>query len=358
MIWHRERPPSAPVPVLQRYRQAFEAGEVVLAGFTRAELGAVTLDPHAIGPEERGRPLYAGPAEPGAGPAATGTAATVGAPEPTPEHWAAENQAAEGAAAALGGTTDPRTAARLVRRGFVRDWPPAPPTGPVTEEMAGWLAAGPVGPASPASVTGPARPVTLVGDLAIIARFRGQPIWIAEASVAVEPARPDPAVTRWRLTGRMYAPQRPAMALAEAPPDARGEPAPYLLLRDDRAMTTLLGWCGVDVPGFLARARADEPGRFAPPPGAYTPPPPMPSVPPSPPVPTAGLGVTFGQLCQLCFLHPAGDDVVLRTLIVGSAGTRHWALTGRSWELAVPVRVEEISQRLAGLIEAPGASPG
>ncbi|MHB1596463.1 MAG: hypothetical protein ACYCO9_01030 [Streptosporangiaceae bacterium] len=331
MIWHRDRPPAAPVPVLQRYRQAFEVGEVALAGFTRAELGAVTLDPHAIGPEERGRPLYAGPAEPGTGPAATDPAT------------------------ALAGATDPQTAARLVRRGFVRDWPPAPPTGPVTEEMAGWLAAG---PASPAGQAAPAHPVTLVGDLAIIARFRGQPTWIAEASAAAEPARPDPAVTRWRLTGRMYAPQRPAMALAEAPPDARGEPAPYVLLRDDRAMTTLLGWCGVDVPGFLASARTDDPGRFAPPPGAYTPPPPMPPVPPSPAVPTAGLGVTFGQLCQVCFLHPVGDDVVVRSLIVGSAGTRHWALTGRSWELAVPVRVEEISQRLAGLIEPPSGAAG
>ena len=350
MIWHRDRSPAAPVPVLERYRQAFQVGEVVLAGFSRAELGAVTLDPHAIGPEERGRPLYAGQAEPGAGAAATGTATAADAPDLAAAHEAAAHEAAahpvaRDPAAALQGTTDPQTAARLIRRGFVRDWPPAPPTGPVTEEMAGWLAAS------------PARPVTLVGDLAIIARFRDQPIWIAEASVAVEPARPDPAVTRWRLTGRMYAPQRPAMALAEAPPDTRGEPAPYVLLRDDRAMTTLLGWCGVDLPGFLARARADEPGRFAPPPGAYTPPPPMPPVPPSPPVPTAGLGVTFGQLCQVCFLHPTGDDVMVRSLIVGSAGTRHWALTGGSWELAVPVRVEEISQRLARLIEpASGAA--
>jgi hypothetical protein len=147
--------------------------------------------------------------------------------------------------------------------------------------------------------------VALTGDLAVITRIRAQPIWVAEATVSPDPTQPDSAATEWRLLARMYAPYRPPVGLIEMPVGTDRRTPPFVLVRDDRAVQVLVGWCGADLAAFKQRAQggAAEPSPFAGPPV---------------PVPTAEQAGAFATLVQLRVALAEGERVVLRNLVVAT----------------------------------------
>src|SRR5882724_703947 len=55
MSWRGKRP--GPVPMVERFAQAYQVGEVRLDSFTQEELASVTLDPGAVSPAVRGPAL-------------------------------------------------------------------------------------------------------------------------------------------------------------------------------------------------------------------------------------------------------------------------------------------------------------
>jgi hypothetical protein len=319
-----------------RWQQVYRAGEVVLDPFTPAELDAVTLDAEALPAAERGpflqavTPLMTGQGTP-ADPAAEGWGPAVARTGPEMEGSAAAARA--------------EAVASLERRGFVRPGPPEPPPAspspaarPATGELAGWAAV-------PGGDAGARRQVTLLGDLAVITRIRAQPVWVAEAAVSPEPGRPDSAATEWRLIGRMYAPYRPPAGLVELPAGAGGSVPPYVLVRDDRAVQVLAGWCGADLAAY-AKQRA---GGAAPPGGAA----------PAAIMPTAELAGEFATLVLLRVALAEGQRVLVRTLVVATTGEgRHWLLDGEWWERSLPASVDDLGQRIAAMLKLPGGAGG
>jgi hypothetical protein len=177
--------------------------------------------------------------------------------------------------------------------------------------------------------------VTLVGDLAIITRIRSQPVWVAEATVSPEPGQPDSPAIEWRLLARMYAPFRPPVGLIEMPAGADGGAAPFVLVRDDRAVHALVSWCGADV-----AAAGKRPARAGP------------AQPPEP-VPTAEQAGAFASLVQLRVAVADQDQVLVRNLVVASGGAGHWLLEGEWWQRAVPVSADGLGRRVAGLLKLP-----
>ena len=327
MIWRGKRTGRGPVGMLERWQQVYRAGEVALDPFTPAELDAVTLDAEALPPAERGPFLQA------VTPLLTGQA-TAG--DAAAEGWgpavARTGPEMEGSAAAARA----EAVASLERRGFVRPGPPGPAAGPAPGELAGWA----VGSGGD---TAARRQVTLVGDLAIITRIKAQPIWVAEASVSPEPGRPDSAATAWRLLGRMYAPYRPPAGLVEMPARAGGGVPPFVLVRDDRAVQVLVGWCGADLAAYAkqrARGAAEPSGGAAP-----------------APMPTAELAGTFTTLVMLRVALAEGQRVLLRTLVVATSDEGHWLLEGEWWERAVPASVDDLGRRVAAMLRLPGSGP-
>lgn len=280
----------------ERWKQVYRTGAVGLYPFTRAELAAVTLDPEALPEADRGPFL----------------------------------QVTEAAAGATAGTV-----ARLERLGFLRAGQAAPATGAVPTELAGWAAA-PGGP-------GTRRPVALLGDLAIVTRIRAQPVWVAEVTVSPEPARAGPATDGWPVVARVYAPYRPPVRLAEQPAGAEGRLPPYVLLRDDRAVQALAGWCGTDVPTGTGGHAGDSAG-----------------VGPGPPVPmpTAEVSGAFAALTQLRVAVAHERSVLLRTLVVATGYGSHWVLEGERRQQAVPVSAEGLRQRIAALLKLPAGPRG
>jgi len=311
----------------QRWNQVRRAGEIGLYPFTRAELDAVTLDADALPEAERGpflqvvTPLLAAP----------GGTDVAGAAVPWP---AAPGRAGPGdrvaAVASAGAVT------RLERLGFLRPGPPAagaaaaPRASAGPAELAGWAADATGGQ------PGGRRAVTLLGDLAIVTRIRAQPVWVAEVSVSPEPGRPSPAADGWPVVARMYAPHHPQVALVEQPGGAHSGLPPYVLVRHDRAVRALVGWCGADV-----AAVPDGPD------GEYA------EAGPVIPMPTAEISGVFAAVARLRVAMAQGERVVPRTLVVATGAHRHWLLEGDRWQRAVPASAAVLERRVAALLALP-----
>jgi hypothetical protein len=323
--------------MLDRWQQVYRAGEVTLHPFTPAELNAVTLDAEALPAGERGPFLQA------VTPLLTGQGATL---DGVAEGWGPAMGRGGGvrASRARTGPEMERSAAAaraeavasLERHGFLRPGPPGPATGPAPDELAGWA----VGPDGDLAAR---RQVALIGDLAVITRIRAQPVWVAEATVSPDPTEPDSAATEWRLLARMYAPYRPPAGLIEMPAGTDRRIPPFVLVRDDRAVQVLVGWCGADLAASAkqrARGGAAGPSPFAGPPV---------------PVPTAEQAGAFATLVQLRVALAEGERVVLRNLVVATGKTGHWLLEGEWRQRAVPASVDELGQRVAAMLRAPGS---
>jgi hypothetical protein len=293
---------------------------VGLYPFTGAELGAVTLDAEAVPEAERGpflqvvTPLLTAP-----GPAARGSA-TSG---PALPDWAVSPDDATAAAGAAALT-------RLERLGFLRPGRPAAAAKAESAELAGWAA-------GTGGEPGARQPVTLLGDLAIIIRIRAQPVWVAEVTVAPAPARPEPPADGWPVLARMYAPYRPRVRLVEQSRGAGGKLPPYVLVRHDRAVPVLAGWCGADMT-TAKDARAADGGSEA---GPLI------------PMPTAEVSGAFAAVTRLRVAVAQGPSVQLRTLLVATGRGRHWLLDGERWQRAVPVSADGLSRQVATLLRLP-----
>src|SRR5580704_7918297 len=315
MSWRRRKAGRGPAGMFGRWEQVHRTGEVALYPFTAAELNSVTLNADALPEAERGpflqavTPLLAAPG-------------TADAPGP----------ALARLTAGQAGTLPERATAgaevtRLEGLGFLRPGPPAP-SGRAPGELPGWAA-------GPAGELDSRRPVTLLGDLAIVTRIRAQPVWVAEVTVSPKPARPDPAADGWPVVARIYAPYRPPVGLVEQPPGAEGLP-PYVLVRDDRAVRALAGWCGADVAAALD-------GREG---GALEAGPPV-------PMPTAEVSGAFAALTQLRVAVAHGPGVLLRSLVVATGTGRHWLLEGDRWQRAVPVSADGLRGHVAASLKLP-----
>jgi hypothetical protein len=308
-----------------RWKQVRRAGVVGLHPFTAAELGAVTLDAEAVPEAERGpflqvvTPLLTAP----------GTAGTIGAAvgpsahRPALPEWAVPPDDATVAAGAAAMT-------RLERLGFLRPGRPVAAARAAPAGLAGWASGSGGEP-------GARRPVTLLGDLAIITRIRAQPVWVAEVTVSPAPARPRPSADGWPVLARMYAPYRPRVGLVEQSPGTAGELPPYVLVRNDRAVPVLAGWCGVDM-AEAGHGRAGDGGTEA---GPLI------------PMPTAEVSGAFAAVTQLRVAVAQGPRVLLRTLLVASGQGRHWLLEGERWQRAVPVSADGLSGQVATLLRLP-----
>ena len=317
MIRRGKRQAQPPVTMLERFAQAYRAGEVRLDSFSPAELDSVALDPDAVLPEARGPALQAAGrllSELQSG--QNGLTGASAAPGRTPPGLSAGDPAAAALAQA---------AAALESRGYLRPGTPDPPQDNVPPEFAGW-SADPDGPGL--------RRVALSGDLGVITRMRAQPYWVIEASGSAEPANPDPVAAPWRLTGRMYAAYRPQAALTEVPGGRDGAPG-FAVLWQQRAVLALVTWCGIE----LDELRDTEHCAFAE---------------PLPDVRTADVAGSFATVSRLRIAHPLGSQVLVRTLVSASAGGRHWLLQGERAELASLVSVNQLGERIDALIQPPG----
>jgi hypothetical protein len=303
-----------------RWKQVRRAGVVGLHPFTGAELGAVTLDAEAVPKAERGpflqvvTPLTAG--VPGAAPSGPVT------PGPALPEWAVPPDDATVAASAAAVT-------RLEGLGFLRLGRPASAASTAPAELAGW--------ATGSGEPGARQPVTLLGDLAIITRIRAQPVWVAEVTVSPAPARPGPPAAGWPVLARMYAPYRPRVGLVEQSRGTGGKLPPYVLVRNDRTVPVLAGWCGADM-ATAGDGPAGDSGSEA---GPLI------------PMPTAEVSGAFAAVTQLRVAVAQGPRVQLRTLLVASGQGRHWLLEGERWQRAVPVSADGLSGRVAMLLRLP-----
>ena len=316
MIWQRSRAGRGPVGMRARWKQVRRAGVVGLHPFTEAELGAVTLDAEAVPEAERGpflqvvAPLLAAPGAAGApGPAAPGR---------TMPAWAVPAGHATAAASAAAVT-------RLERLGFLRPGSPAARAAPA--ELAGWAARSGGEP-------GARQPVSLLGDLAIITRIRAQPVWVAEVTVAPAPSRPGPAADGWPVLARMYAPHWPPVGLVEQSTGTEGRLPPHVLVRKDRTVQVLAGWCGADM-AAAGDGQAGDAGSEA---GPLI------------PMPTAEVSGAFAAVTQLRVAVAQGRSVLLRTLLVATGQGRHWLLEGDRRQRAVPVPADGLAGEVAALL--------
>lgn len=319
MILGRRSAAPEPVPVPERWRQVFESGEVVLHPFSPAELDAVALQPETDWPEGGLPYLLRLPLLPG----------------PPPE---------------------PDVVARLEASGFVRTGPPAPPEGQIPVEFAGLTAA---------DDGAPAREVALAGDLGLITYMRCRPLFVAEVYRAAHPASPDAAAAGWQLVARAFVPYQMPGCLIERPPAATGGQLPLIILREDRAAAAMLGWLGGDVHAYLKLRQARAAGR----PGESAEGGQAPAMPgEQPPVATATVSDRFSQLARLSLVVPGGPQVVLRGLAVGTgsavgtgavgaSGGGYWLLTGEQLELAEPVTLGQLGDRLDDML-ATASRPG
>jgi hypothetical protein len=375
VIFARRRAGPVPVPVPERWRQVFEAGEAMLHPFSQAELDAVALEPepeHPAGglpyllrlspllvqavtlaamssdPLPSGNwDLQPGPdltPQPGRGAVPTGNAPTGNA---SAGNAPAGNAPAGDASAWTAGMSQLADAvAGLEDSGFVRPGPPAPPQGQMPVEFAGLAAAG----------DGvPPRRVALAGDLGLITYMTCRPLFVAEIYRAADPARPDLVSSGWQLVARGYTPYEMPGCLIERPAPSGAQP-PRVILREDRAAAAMLAWLGGDVTAYLklraARAAA-QPGDATVPGQAGTA-----DLPgqagtadlPGQLAPTATVAAGFSHLARLSLIVPEGQEVVLRALAVGTGAGGHWLLTGEQLELATPVTLGQLGDRLDDML--------
>jgi|HubBroStandDraft_1064217.scaffolds.fasta_scaffold44579_2 hypothetical protein len=307
---HAQAPPS----VSRRWRQVYDAGELLLEHFSEAELDCVALDPQSLPERERGPALQSvTPLLTRLGAAPAASAAAPGQPTPA----TGTGRDAEILATAAAG---------LEKRGFIRPGPPGPVTATLADELGGVAA----DPASPGGV----RAVTIVGDLAIVTRMRSQPCWVAEALISPEPTRPDPAAAQWRLVGRMYAAYRPSAVLVETPRRPDGSLPPFAALWQPNAARLIGRWCGVDP------AQTADPQRRA-------------YLPPGGQVPSAQIASGFASVHFLRVVHPAGQQVGIRSMITAAAPGRLWVLEGDRAKWAVPVSIDQLAPRIDELVIRP-----
>lgn len=303
------RAAQATLPLSQRWRQVYDAGELVLTQFSQAELDCVALDQASVPERERGSALQS------VGPLMERLVGANGDPA------AAAPEVGQGAAMLAD------AAARLEKRGFIRQGLPGPTNGTLADE----LGAVAVDPANPGAV----RPVTLIGDLALVTRMRSQPCWVAEAFTSSEPTRPAaPAEMAWQLVGRMYAAHRPSAVLVEAPSSPGSEPLPFTALWQPDAARLVGRWLGVDP------AETADPERRA-------------YVPPGGPVPAAEAAAGFTSVHFLRVVHPVGQQVAIRSLVTAAAPGRHWLLEGEQAERAVPVSIDQMTPHIDDLVTPP-----
>jgi hypothetical protein len=305
-----KRQAQATLPLSQRWRQVYDAGELVLERFSQAELDCVALGPASVPERERG------PALQSVGPLLARLAAAPGDPTSVAQ------EIGQGVAMLAD------AAARLEKRGFIRPGLAGPTNGALADE----LGAVAVDPANPAAV----REVTLIGDLALVTRMKSQPCWVAEAFSSPEPARPVPGETAWQLVGRMYAAHRPSAVLVEAPSAPGSDPLPFTALWQPDAARLVGRWLGVDP------AETADPERRA-------------YLPPGGPVPSAEAASSFTSVNFLRVVHPVGQQVVIRSLITAAAPGRHWLLEGEQAERAVPVSIDQMAPRIDELVTPPPA---
>jgi hypothetical protein len=332
VILRRKQPDCPPVPVGERYKQAFDAGEVALHPFSQLELDAVTLEPEQVPPGhdrpylQPVTPVLARFLEQSGGPAAV--------PQPGP-----------GGSGYARATDDlARAVAGLEERGFVRSGQPAPAIGAMQVEFAG-LAAAPAGQV---------QRVALAGDLGIITRMRGRVLFVAEVLGAADPASPDLAPERWGLIGRIYTPYRLPGCLVERPPAADGGLPPLTLMQEGNAALAMMEWLGADVPAFMAALEGRAAGKTdvdAPRPTSV-----WPEEQPGE-VPTAGVAPRLRRLSQLRLLQPRGEQVLVRSLVVGSSATGYWLLEGEQLDRAIAVSVLQLGDRIDGMLRAASADP-
>jgi hypothetical protein len=324
VIFRRKQPDGPPVPVGKRYQQALDAGEVALYPFSQAELDAVTLEPPSVppGPErpylQPITPVLARFLELSAGPA------TV-----------PPKQETDNLASAVAG---------LEERGFVHPGQPAPPVGRMQVEFAG-LAAAPAGQV---------QRVALAGDLGIVTRMRGQVLFIAEVLSAADPSSPDLAPDQWILRGRVYTPYQMPGCLVERSAAPDGTLPPLRLTQEANAALTMMDWLGADVPSFLSalerRAAGqgdqdvpqqesvwpeEQPGELA----------------------TAEVAPRFEQLSQLRVMRPQGEQVLVRSLVVGADAAGYWLLEGERLDRAVAVSVLQLGDRVDEMLRNASAGP-
>jgi hypothetical protein len=347
VIFGRRRAGPGPVPVPERWRQVFEAGEVALHPFSPAELDAVTLEPEPEHPE--GGLPYLQRLSPVLVQAVTLAAMSA---DPLPGgNWdlqpGPDLTLQTGDGAVPNGDASARTAGMselagavtgLEDSGFVRPGPPAPPQGQMPVEFAGLAAAG---------EGRPPRRVALAGDLGLITYMMCRPLFVAEIHRAADPTRPDLASSGWHLVARGYTPYEMPGCLIERPPVPSGAEPPRVILREDRAAAAMLGWLGGDVTAYLklraARAAA-QPGEAMLPGKAGR------ADLPGQPVPTVTVASGFSQLARLSLIVPDGQEVMLRALAVGTSAGGHWLLTGEQLELATPVTLGQLGDRLDDML--------
>lgn len=288
----------------ERWTQAVKDGQVRLDSFTPAELDCATVDPEFLAGDRQGPALLA-----------VGQVMSV---------LAAQRADAEPQLAAPAPAVLAQAAADLDRRGYLRPGWPAKQDGPVPFELAGWSA-------DPAGGT-ELRQVTILGDLGIVGRARVQPGWVAEAAEPHDRLHPDPGTAAWGPVGRMYATHQPSAGVVELSPRRDGSAQQFSLLWQERAVWALWTWAGIDLdemryssnPAFTEQV---------------------------PDAPTAEIAGEFTSVRSLRVVHPAGERVLVRTLIAAAAGRRHWILEGEHAERAVRVSVNQLGERIQSLIQ-------
>jgi hypothetical protein len=300
----------------ERQEQVLRNGPVLLHPFTLAELSAVTLAPEAVPPGERGAFLQQVPV-------------------------IAVNTAQAGSAGEAPASTGTSPAADVIgalrRAGFVRLGWPGQPASSAADGLNGWSA----DPADPQA----RQPVTLLGDLAIITRLRAQPVWVAAVSIS-SPANPDPQSTRWTLIAQMYGAFRPPIRLIERPARADGTLPAFAALREDQAMLALLGLCGADALRYqdvgqppVGRAGAPFGGERASGVAVNM-------------TPTTVIANEFGRLALLRVMLADGQRVLVRNLLIASAGHDNWLLDEHG-EYATKVSVADIADRVSSMLSGP-----
>lgn len=345
MIFRRKQPAGPPVPVGKRWEQLRDSGgEILLHAFSQAERDAVALDPDAVPDGDRANYLQELPGLLGG---ARGL--RDGGAGPQAESVRAESLDEDKLLAAVD---------RLEQMGFVRPGPPAAPIGRMPIEFAGLAAA----------EGGQAKPVALAGDLGLICRMRGQPLFIAEVYAAAQPARPDPAPEGWQLVARVYVPYDFPGTLIERPAGPRGGLPPHVLAIEPKMALSLMSWLGADAAAFQdawdERRTARQAGGDEPADEAW--PPPL-------PVRTADVAPRFTRVAQLRITQPDGERVRIRFLVVAwaagsSAGQPAasgddglYLLDGDLLESATPIPVLKLGDRVDDMLKtasAVGAKPG